>query len=212
LKGFDGAIPKKKRVDKYTAARILPDVQWKTTLSGRGNGMTSNPRCILNDEQKAAVSAAIAAAAEAAKANLRANRMAPDEVPDFVASVFGATLFGSVSGVSPKVGRAAGRGKKRPAPAVPIDQSVTDDAIICLEDGSEHTMMKRYIKRVYGLTPAQYKARWGLDKDYPMTAPSYTRRKRAEAVHVGLGSEANKAGINCHVAVPGEGSAPPKAA
>jgi predicted transcriptional regulator len=60
-------------------------------------------------------------------------------------------------------------------PAVPIEQSVTDEYIVCLEDGRRLKTLKRYIQRRYALTPEAYRARWGLPHDYPMMAPSYAR-------------------------------------
>lgn len=66
-------------------------------------------------------------------------------------------------------------------PAVPIDQSVTDDFIVCLEDGRRFKTLKRYIRHQYGLTPQQYRARWGLPADYPMVAPSYARLRSSLA-------------------------------
>ena len=55
-------------------------------------------------------------------------------------------------------------------PAVPVAESVTDDYIICLEDGKPLKMLKRHLRAVYNLTPEQYRARWGLPEDYPMVA------------------------------------------
>jgi predicted transcriptional regulator len=64
---------------------------------------------------------------------------------------------------------------------VPIDQSVADDFIVCLEDGRRFKTLKRYIRHQYGLTPQQYRARWGLPPDYPMVAPSYARLRSSLA-------------------------------
>jgi predicted transcriptional regulator len=66
-------------------------------------------------------------------------------------------------------------------PAVPIEQSVADDYLVCLEDGHRLKTLKRYIRRHYDLTPQQYRARWGLPEDYPMVAPSYARLRSALA-------------------------------
>jgi predicted transcriptional regulator len=67
------------------------------------------------------------------------------------------------------------------APAVPIEQSVADDYLVCLEDGRRLKTLKRYIRRHYELTPQQYRARWGLPPDYPMVAPSYARLRSSLA-------------------------------
>lgn len=63
-------------------------------------------------------------------------------------------------------------------PAVPVEQSVTDDYLICLEDGRRLKALKRYLRRCYGLSPEQYRERWGLPADYPMAAPAHSRRRR----------------------------------
>lgn len=75
----------------------------------------------------------------------------------------------------------------RPQPAVPPKKSVTPDYIICLEDGKKLKMLKRHLKTAYGLTPEEYRERWGLPADYPMVAPSYTAQRRKLAKDIGLG-------------------------
>ena len=62
-------------------------------------------------------------------------------------------------------------------PAVPIEDSVQDDYIVCLEDGMRFCMLKRHIWEKYELTPEEYRIKWGLPYDYPMVAPAYSRRK-----------------------------------
>jgi len=72
-------------------------------------------------------------------------------------------------------------------PAVPIKKSVTDDYIICLEDGRKLKMLKRYLRSRYDLSPEEYRARWGLPADYPMVAPNYAKRRSEFAKQIGLG-------------------------
>lgn len=72
-------------------------------------------------------------------------------------------------------------------PAVPIEQSVHDDYLICLEDGAKVKVLKRYLNSRFNLTPAQYRAKWGLPADYPMSAPSYSARRSEMARKIGLG-------------------------
>ncbi|CAI9122255.1 MucR family transcriptional regulator [Brytella acorum] len=72
-------------------------------------------------------------------------------------------------------------------PAVPVKKSVFPDYIICLEDGKKMTMLKRHLAKAYGLTPDQYRERWKLPPDYPMTAPDYTARRSQIARDTGLG-------------------------
>jgi predicted transcriptional regulator len=73
-------------------------------------------------------------------------------------------------------------------PAVPIEESVTPDYIVCLEDGRRFKTMKRWLRATYGLTPEQYRERWNLPPDYPLTAPNYTKAKSADAKRQGLGA------------------------
>ena len=72
-------------------------------------------------------------------------------------------------------------------PAVPIRRSVTDDYIVCLEDGKKLKMLKRHLMTAYGMTPEQYRAKWGLPQDYPMVAPSYAWTRQELAKKIGLG-------------------------
>ncbi|MEP1145462.1 MAG: MucR family transcriptional regulator [Henriciella sp.] len=78
----------------------------------------------------------------------------------------------------------------RPDPAVPIKKSITQNHIICLEDGKKLKMLKRYIRTRYNLTPDEYRARWGLPADYPMVAPEYADRRSRFAKEIGLGKKA----------------------
>lgn len=80
----------------------------------------------------------------------------------------------------------------RPEPAVSVKKSVTPDYIVCLEDGKKFKMLKRHLKAVYNLTPDQYRARWGLPADYPMTAPNYASRRSDLAKTIGLGKKRKK--------------------
>lgn len=74
-------------------------------------------------------------------------------------------------------------------PAVPIDKSVTDDYIICLEDGRKFRTMRRHLKTSYGLTPKAYRLRWGLPADYPVTAPNYRKLRSAIAYRTMFGAK-----------------------
>ena len=77
----------------------------------------------------------------------------------------------------------------RLTPAVPIKKSVTQEYIICLEDGKKLKMLKRYLKTAHGMTPEQYRARWGLPASYPMVAPNYARQRSGLAKKIGLGTK-----------------------
>ncbi len=78
-------------------------------------------------------------------------------------------------------------------PAVPVKKSITPDFIICLEDGKKLKMLKRYLRTQYGLSPEDYRRKWGLAADYPMVAPNYSVRRSNFAKEIGLGRVGGKA-------------------
>ncbi|MEY4256400.1 MAG: hypothetical protein RLZZ141_1627 [Pseudomonadota bacterium] len=77
-------------------------------------------------------------------------------------------------------------------PAVPTSKSITEDYIICLEDGKRLKMLKRYLRTQYGLTPEEYRRKWKLPADYPMVAPAYAVRRSNFAKEIGLGRGVRK--------------------
>lgn len=78
-------------------------------------------------------------------------------------------------------------------PAVPIKRSITPDYIVCLEDGRKLKMLKRHLRTAYGMTPEDYRAKWGLDSSYPMVAPNYAKRRSEFAKSIGLGQKQSAA-------------------
>ena len=76
-------------------------------------------------------------------------------------------------------------------PVVPVKKSITPDYIICLEDGKKLKMLKRHLNRAYGMTPEEYRERWGLPSDYPMVAPNYSKKRSSLAKDNGLGRRAS---------------------
>src|SRR5215218_7278469 len=79
-----------------------------------------------------------------------------------------------------------------PKPAVPVKKSVTPDYIICLEDGKKFKSLKRHLRTQYGMTPEQYREKWGLPADYPMVAPNYAKARSELAKEMGLGQQRRK--------------------
>jgi predicted transcriptional regulator len=80
-----------------------------------------------------------------------------------------------------------------PSPAVAIRKSVTPDYLICLEDGKRFKSMRRHLA-LLGMTPDQYRAKWGLPLTYPMVAPNYAAQRSAMAKNIGLGQLRKKPG------------------
>jgi predicted transcriptional regulator len=77
-------------------------------------------------------------------------------------------------------------------PALPIKNSVTPDYIICLEDGRKYKSLKRHLRTSINMTPDEYRAKWGLKRDYPMVAPAYAAQRSKLAKSIGLGSSRKK--------------------
>ncbi len=74
-------------------------------------------------------------------------------------------------------------------PAVPVKKSMTADYLICLEDGKRFKSLKRHLRTQYGMTPEQYRDKWGLPPDYPMVAPNYAVARSQLAKKMGLGQQ-----------------------
>jgi predicted transcriptional regulator len=74
-------------------------------------------------------------------------------------------------------------------PAVPVRKSVTDDHIVCLEDGKKFKSLKRHLRTRYDMSPEEYREKWGLPADYPMVAPNYARQRSDLARKMGLGHQ-----------------------
>lgn len=107
-------------------------------------------------------------------------RLPASELPGLIGSVFGALR---------KLGTVEEPAAPAEAlmPAVPITKSVTPEYLVCLEDGRKLKLLKLHLARHHGLSPAAYRQRWGLAKDYPMTAPAYAAERSAMATSLGLG-------------------------
>jgi len=78
-------------------------------------------------------------------------------------------------------------------PAVPVRRSITPDYLICLEDGRKFKSLKRHLRTKYNLSPEEYRAKWGLPKDYPMVAPNYAKARSDLAKQMGLGQGGRQA-------------------
>ncbi|ADU15020.1 MULTISPECIES: MucR family transcriptional regulator [Asticcacaulis] len=78
-------------------------------------------------------------------------------------------------------------------PAVSIKKSISDDYIICLEDGRKFKSLKRHLRTKYNMSPEEYRAKWNLPKDYPMVAPNYAAARSNLAKQMGLGTGGRQA-------------------
>ncbi|MET3597623.1 putative transcriptional regulator [Mesorhizobium shonense] len=99
-------------------------------------------------------------------------------------------LIDRVHGALKSAGGGAAEKPETLTPAVPIRKSVTPDYIISLENGKKFKSLKRHLSVHYGLTPDEYRAKWGLPADYPMVAPNYAAARSSLAKSMGLGRKA----------------------
>lgn len=120
--------------------------------------------------------------AQIVSAHVRHNSVAPDALPALIQEVY-RTLS--------NIGQAPAETEK-PAPAVPVKQSVRQDRIVCLEDGKSFSMLKRHLMTDHKLTPQQYREKWDLPRDYPMVAPNYAQTRSALAKKIGLGRKSGR--------------------
>ena len=101
------------------------------------------------------------------------------ELPNLIADVHAALGRVGVATEAPPA--------EKQKPAVNPKKSVTDDYIICLEDGKKFKSLKRHLMTHYGLSPDAYREKWGLDPSYPMVAPNYAAARSQLAKKMGLG-------------------------
>ena len=107
------------------------------------------------------------------------NSVPASELPSLIQNVYAA--LNSISG---------GEETKIEAPkepAVSVKKSISSDHIVCLEDGRKFKSLKRHLRTKYNMSPEEYRAKWGLPKDYPMVAPNYAKARSDLAKKMGLG-------------------------
>lgn len=120
-------------------------------------------------------------AAEIVSAYVSNNSVPAAELPTLLNDVH-AAIVRVASGAQPIVVEAA-------KPAVPPKKSITNDYIVCLEDGRKFKSLKRHLRTQYNLSPEEYREKWALPADYPMVAPAYAKARSALAKQMGLGQQ-----------------------
>jgi predicted transcriptional regulator len=121
--------------------------------------------------------------ADIVAAHVSNNSVAVNDLPNLIQNVHGALTDISSSGSAPEA---------KPEPKVSIRASVKPDYIVCLEDGKKQKMLKRHLMTNHGMTPDEYRQKWGLAADYPMVAPNYAEQRRTLAKSIGLGTKRRK--------------------
>jgi predicted transcriptional regulator len=111
------------------------------------------------------------------------NEVSAEKIPTLIDQV-----FDSLTDVKHNIATLFNHSQK---PFVPVEESLTDDYIICLEDGKKLKMLKRHLRTTYNMTPEEYRTKWNLSPTYPMVSPNYAKRRSAFAKAIGLGKGEN---------------------
>jgi predicted transcriptional regulator len=122
--------------------------------------------------------------AQIVSAHISNNPLGTEALPQLIQAVY-QSLAGAGSPSTPD--------PATQAPAVPIKKSVFPDHIVCLEDGMSVKMLKRHLQSRHGMTPNEYRAKWGLPASYPMVAVEYAGRRSELAKTIGLGRKKDQA-------------------
>lgn len=117
--------------------------------------------------------------ADIVAAFVKKNQIPSEQLGALIAEVHKALVRAPVAAAMPE--------QKPLVPAVAIKKSVTPDYIISLEDGQKFKSLKRHLRGQYNMTPDEYRAKWGLPRDYPMVAPNYAKARSELAKRMGLG-------------------------
>ncbi len=107
------------------------------------------------------------------------NHIPATELPELISTIHASLAgMGGEPVVKPEPGKLV--------PPVSIKKSMTDDYLVSMEDGKRYKSLKRHLS-VRGMTPDEYRAKWGLPRDYPMVAPAYAKARSELAKSIGLG-------------------------
>jgi len=120
-------------------------------------------------------------AADIVSAYVSNNSVPASDLPSLINEVHSALLRVTSGAVVPVV--------EVPKPAVPAKKSVTNDFLVCLEDGRKFKSLKRHLRTQYNMSPDEYREKWGLAPDYPMVAPNYAKARSNLAKQMGLGQQ-----------------------
>jgi predicted transcriptional regulator len=115
---------------------------------------------------------------EIVSAYVRRNQIATDQF---------ASLISTVHQALANLGQHATQVPDERKPAVSARQSVHRDFVVCMDCGWKGSMVKRHLMTRHGLTVDEYRARWNLKSDHPITAPGYSERRSTMAKQIGLG-------------------------
>ena len=141
---------------------------WSVGAARRAKMLGETPSASVNRELTSRIVAAY----------VRRNQIGADQLPVLISTVRRALV---------RLGKPATETEIERTPAVPIQQSVHRDYVVCLDCGWRGKMLRRHLATGHGLTVDQYRARWNLPREHPMTAPGYSERRSSLAKQLGLG-------------------------
>jgi MucR family transcriptional regulator, transcriptional regulator of exopolysaccharide biosynthesis len=120
-------------------------------------------------------------AADIVSAYVSNNSVPASDLPSLISDVHSALIRVTAGNVVIPV--------EAPKPAVPTKKSITNEFIVCLEDGRKFKSLKRHLRTQYNMSPDEYREKWGLPPDYPMVAPNYAKARSNLAKEMGLGQQ-----------------------
>ena len=119
---------------------------------------------------------------------VKKNHVPPADLPIVISTVYKSLIaLGRVAEPAPTI-----------APAVSVRQSVRPGYVVCLECGARARMVRKHLRQRHGLSPAQYRSKWSLSPDHPITAPTYSEERSAYAKQIGLGRKVIRCRIGRH--------------
>jgi predicted transcriptional regulator len=130
------------------------------------------------DDQNAGADNLRELTADVVSAYLSNNAVRPEDI---------ASLLNTVHSALSNAGRTPAAPDKA-EPPMPWKKAIKPDGIISFEDGKQYKSMKRHLT-TRGMTPEQYREKWGLPRDFPMVAPNYAAARSELAKRMGLGQK-----------------------
>jgi predicted transcriptional regulator len=115
--------------------------------------------------------------AEIVSSYVKKTQIAPADIPTLINTVYQSLLTAGKT-AEPEPAR---------TPAVSVRQSVRPHYVVCLDCGRRAKMLRRHLNNAHGLSPAQYRTKWKLSPDHPLTAPAYSEQRSTLAKKLGLG-------------------------
>lgn len=121
----------------------------------------------------------IALTAEITAAYVENNEVGAEVLPHLIRAVYGALNGLGVDSEEPAA--------EEPKPsAYQVRKSISEDGLVSFIDGRTYKTLKRHLG-THGMTPDEYRNRYGLPASYPMVAPAYAAKRSELAKAAGLG-------------------------